>query len=284
MKYTIEGFSQEYALTLKKTVPTKDNKEKVIKIDFTDLVILRWFVDFYPNMRKMTVDGKEYAWLSHKKMLMDLPLLDISKRACIERMQKLVEFEILDYQFVKDGGTFSLYTFGKNYINMISSERSTDSGVCGQPDTVGTQSNEQGECTQTDTGGSRSNVHGVCGQPDNKDNSIIDTSIIEDKSNNILTPEKEFEILWKMYPRKIGKDKALSYYIKARKNKKCPTTFEQVEQGIKNYCAEIKAKKIETQYIKHGSTWFNNKCWNDEYETSEAEQPQEPKRYGGTYL
>ncbi len=281
MKYTIEGFSQEYALTLKKSVPTKDGKEKVIKIDFTDFVILRWFVDFYPNMRKMTVNGKEYAWLSHKKMLMDLPLLDISKRACIERMQKLVEFEILDYQFIKDGGTFSLYTFGKNYINMVSNERSIDR-VCGQPDKVGTQLNEQGECTQTDTGGVRSNTYGVCGQPDNKDNSITDTSIKEDNKNNI-SPEEEFEILWKMYPRKIGKDKALSYYIKARTKKKNPATFEQVKQGIENYCAEIKAKKIETQFIKHGSTWFNNSGWNDEYEVKK-ESEETPKRYGGTYL
>ena len=84
MKWVIEGFSQEYAMTLKKVVPTKGSKDKLIKIDCTDLVILRWFVDFYPNMRKMTVDGKEYAWLAHNKMLADLPLLDISKRLRID--------------------------------------------------------------------------------------------------------------------------------------------------------------------------------------------------------
>ena len=166
---------------------------------------------------------------------------------------------------------------------MVSNERSTDR-VCGQPDTVGTQSNEQGECPQTDTGGVQSNAHGVCGQPDNKDNSIIDTSIIEDNSNNILSPEKEFELLWKMYPRKIGKDKALQYYIKARNDKKNPVTFEQAKQGIENYCKEIEYKKTAIQYIKHGSTWFNNKGWNDEYEIPAQSQNQEPKRYGGTYL
>lgn len=101
-------------------------------------------------------------------------------------------------------------------------------------------------------------------------------------TNNNLSPEEEFELLWKMYPRKIGKDKALQYYIKARTNKKCPATFEQVKQGILNYCAEIKAKKTETQYIKHGSTWFNNKGWNDEYEITVEQQ--KPKRWGGQYL
>lgn len=73
----------------------------------------------------------------------------------------------------------------------------------------------------------------------------------------------EFEILWKMYPRKIGKPKALKAYQKARNN---GTTLEEVKQGIENYCKHIKAKQTETEYIKHGSTWFNNECWADEYD------------------
>lgn len=181
MRYTIEGFSQEQALKYKKQVTT-NGKERTIKIDCADLVILRWFVDFFPNMRKMSVDGKEYAWLSHKKLQEDLPILDISKRSCIERMQKLVEFEILDYRCLKEGGTFSLYCFGKNYESMISSN----------PD--GMQSNADG-MQSTDIGGMQSNVYGgmqstdigVCSQPATKDISIKNTSIrhssIEDINN-----------------------------------------------------------------------------------------------------
>lgn len=166
MKYTIEGFSQEYATTLRKNI-ISGKKEKLIKIDCTDLVILRWFVDFFPNMKKMTVDGKEYAWLSHKKLAEDLPLLDISKRACIERMQKLVEFGILDYKLLKDGGTFSLYAFGENYINLL---RSNGQGV---------RSNDIGGVRSNDIGGIRSNDIGYAGQTHNKDNSFIDPSTID---------------------------------------------------------------------------------------------------------
>lgn len=92
-----------------------------------------------------------------------------------------------------------------------------------------------------------------------------------DINNNISV---EFETLWKMYPRKIGKLKALKAYTKARKN---GVTFEQVEQGIANYCNQIAAKKTETEYIKHGSTWFANECWNDEYDCTIKAQPQQPK-------
>ncbi len=83
----------------------------------------------------------------------------------------------------------------------------------------------------------------------------------KNQSNNIYT---EFETLWKSYPRKLGKPKALKAYEKARKN---GVTYEQVERGLNNYLAQIKAQKTETEFIKHGSTWFNGECWNDEYET-----------------
>jgi hypothetical protein len=76
---------------------------------------------------------------------------------------------------------------------------------------------------------------------------------------------KEFDILWKLYPRKIGKPKALKSYEKARKN---GTTFEQVKQGIELYCQQIDRQKTSVEYIKHGATWFNNECWNDEYSVS----------------
>lgn len=110
--------------------------------------------------------------------------------------------------------------------------------------------------------------------PNNKgDNKSSDNKEI----NNILS---EFESLWKIYPRKIGKPKALKAYQKARKN---GVTFEDVQMGINNYLEEIKAKKTETEYIKHGSTWFNGECWNDEY-TAPPEQKEEQKRYGGIYI
>lgn len=169
MKYTIEGFSQEYAMKLKKHIE-KRNKIVEIKIDCTDLVILRWFVDFYPKMKKYIIDNKEYAWLTHNKLLEDLPLIDISRGAFIERMQKLVEFGILEYRFVKKGGTYSLYAFGENYNNLIESKE-------------GEGSNNDGVQGQTDTGVGVQSSTGVYGQTDTKDNTINNISI----NNNIYT-------------------------------------------------------------------------------------------------
>ncbi len=73
----------------------------------------------------------------------------------------------------------------------------------------------------------------------------------------------EFETIWSLYPRKIGKAKALGYYLKARSE---GVEYETIKQGVENYAKDCKIKKIDTEYIKHGSTWFNSKGWNDEYD------------------
>lgn len=75
--------------------------------------------------------------------------------------------------------------------------------------------------------------------------------------------ENEFESLWKSYPRKQGKGKALESYIKARK--KSSVSYERVQKGIDNYKRYIEVHQVGEEFIKHGSTWFKNECWEEEY-------------------
>ena len=84
--------------------------------------------------------------------------------------------------------------------------------------------------------------------------------------------DTEFESLWKRYPRKKSRERAYNSYAKARQN---GTTYDEVINGLENYLKEIEVKKTETQYIKHGSTWFSQHCWQDEYVTMVEEKPNE---------
>lgn len=86
-------------------------------------------------------------------------------------------------------------------------------------------------------------------------------------SNDII--ESDFEELWKLYPNKQGKSEAFKKYQKLVKEKK--TTKQQVADGIQRYCEYIKLNKTDKKYIKHGSTFFNQECWNDVYDTPKAE-------------
>lgn len=78
--------------------------------------------------------------------------------------------------------------------------------------------------------------------------------------------KNEFGRLWKEYPRKQGKENAFRAYEKARsKNEYGELNEYTVLEGIKRYKAYIARNKIEPQYIKQGSTWFNQHCWEDDY-------------------
>ena len=79
------------------------------------------------------------------------------------------------------------------------------------------------------------------------------------KNNN--TFKSEFDELWKLYPRKQGKDKARSSYVKARKD---GATFEDVRKGLESYREFV--KDTDPQYICMGSTWFNQHRWEDDYD------------------
>lgn len=113
----------------------------------------------------------------------------------------------------------------------------------------------------------------------------IDNNIADNIADNIntLAPEsdapkkpsmkdleKDFEEVWEAYPKKQGKEAAKKAYIKARK---AGTPKGDIIAGLLSYIAFITAYRTEQRYIKHGSTWFNQKCWEDDYTIASSEKP-----------
>ena len=115
----------------------------------------------------------------------------------------------------------------------------------------------------------------------NKDTNILNTNILNTKEYNNKNIKKtdfelEFDKLWSIYPNKKGKSKAFQHYKKARKT----YSYEQIETGLQAYIFYIKEKKIDMQYVKNGSTWFNQECWNDDYTvTKKSELSREEQGY-----
>ena len=95
----------------------------------------------------------------------------------------------------------------------------------------------------------------------------LNTNKLNTKELNKENYISEFLELWTLYPNKKGKEKALSAYIKARES---GTEKETVEKGIKDYAKECELKGREKDYIKYGSTWFNQHGWEDEYDLTPA--------------
>ncbi|MDO5011777.1 MAG: hypothetical protein Q4E31_13200 [Intestinibacter bartlettii] len=106
MKYTFLGFSQKAACEL--------------GLDVTDLVILRWFVDFKDSgkMHSVSIDNEEYYWIFYKNLLEDMCILSLCRETLYRRLKKMCDKNILKKKKVAYGGNYTYYALGENYIKL----------------------------------------------------------------------------------------------------------------------------------------------------------------------
>ena len=111
------------------------------------------------------------------------------------------------------------------------------------------------------------------GNIDNINNNIVQSAPadvddgVKKPTPKILTDE--FAEVWKLYPRKEGKVNALKAYIKARQE---GVDKDTIIAGVNAYVAHIRREHIEPSYIKMGSTWFHQRCWEDTYGITQSPQ------------
>jgi hypothetical protein len=98
----------------------------------------------------------------------------------------------------------------------------------------------------------------------------INNKKINNKSIKNKLYNDEFEKLWEKYPRKQGKKQAQAAFEKAIRE---GVKLKDIKQGIERYLRYIEQNKIDSRYIKQGSTYFRNECWNDEIKIREQSSP-----------
>ena len=123
MKDSILGFNQPKVLSLVKEL--KDEKtEKIttISIDVEDLLILSIIADLSnrKSIRKVILEDGQYSWISYNLILEDLPILRIDKKQLRRRLDKLVEFDLIDLKVerVNGSGTFVYIKIGQMYEDL----------------------------------------------------------------------------------------------------------------------------------------------------------------------
>ena len=71
-----------------------------------------------------------------------------------------------------------------------------------------------------------------------------------------------FDKLWEIYPRRVGKKSAKSAFNRLPKK-----TQEKCIEGVKQYIKQISIYGTKKEHIKHPSTFINGEHWEDEFET-----------------
>lgn len=230
MKYTIHGFSQQRALEFRKEIEKK-GKKTTLKLNCDDLMLLRWFVDFFPKMTKKNIDGKEYAWVNYATVIADLPLLDIGIKSIYNKFTKMTEFGLLEHKHVKDGGSYSFYGFGANYGVLI--------------DTEGRYQISEGS-EENFRGGKKKTSEGVGRKVPNKDSSINNSSIKNNIKENIKENSHEKDIK-KRAPLKSKEAPKASENDSTRSKEK---QGNKVEQIINEFTDNENLKTAILEYIK----------------------------------
>lgn len=107
MRYSILGFDQEKVLQVQKDKIDNKGKITTLKLDMTDLMLLDYihYASGSPRMSKKLKNNLVYVWLYHKKILEDLPILDIKENMLKKRLSKLVYLEMVDTITVADEHT-----------------------------------------------------------------------------------------------------------------------------------------------------------------------------------
>lgn len=90
MRYSVLGFNQAKVMELSNTMNTK--------IDIEDLMLLTYIQTAAGSttMLKHLEDNKVFVWLSHSKILEDLPILNIKEDMLKKRLAKLVELGLVE--------------------------------------------------------------------------------------------------------------------------------------------------------------------------------------------
>lgn len=109
MKYTIEGLSQEKLVEM--------------KLDNTDALIIRWFLDFKATdkMVKIINNNVEYFWVKYESVRNEFPLLNIKNNESIaRRFNKYRNVGIMVRHIEKNpNGTFSCWNTTDKILELI---------------------------------------------------------------------------------------------------------------------------------------------------------------------
>lgn len=188
------------------------------QLDVKDLAILRFFQDFMKSgkMNYEEVDGVKYYWISYKNISEEMPFLGLGKRTIMMRMLNLRDLGLLSHYTKKEGGTFSYYTLGDKFNDLL---------YISENRLLSNTENESKNSRREISGQAISNINLISGQAssridlNNKENSILNNS------NN-----KESTISANQNNTKINKEKRLDYvqHSNEESEKSLQVNFEEL--------------------------------------------------------
>lgn len=259
MKYTIEGFSQQFMV---------DNG-----LDCTDAVLLRYILDFYNSdqMAKISFNGVEYFWLKYDYVIEQVPIIGIkSKDGLYRRMKKYVDCGLLQHFTKRSGGTYSCYRFKSKALTQALGKPadSTDEKSEGYGRKVGGGTDEKSE--QKIHLSNEINLSKDTCAPSVAPEQAPEVEELSQSKQETERANERFARFWDTYPKKKGKADARKKFDKALKK----VDFAEMMNALNVQKASHDWTKDGGQYVPNPSTWLNQERWEDVVTTPPAQASQ----------
>ncbi|OOM81759.1 hypothetical protein CLPUN_09430 [Clostridium puniceum] len=251
MKFTHLGFSQARAIEM--------------DLDDKDLAILRWFVDFKDSKKitKKIFDNEVFYWVKYEAVIEEYPIFKFKKDTVYRRLKGLANKGVLKHRTLKQGGVWSYYSLGDNYIELISDENidiekekiqegiNEKKEVGNKSEVFGNESELNGLNPGTKRVGNKSELNGNKSESNGFKSRTKNPSTISIYHN--IYSANDAQDIWSIYPNKRGKSQAI---------KKIPKILdkygkEQITRCVERYATEVQGKDM--QFILNGSTFFNGR-------------------------
>lgn len=207
----------------------------------------------------------------------------LTKNRCSEIITKLIEKNYITRELIYEGkeikkrilriskdsyyGTLESKEFKEKFINDKKQYNNLSNGYSENNDRV------VGDVTK----GYSEKKDRVVGKYE-RENTINNTNINKNYNKKISADSnycETFEIIWKNYPNKKGKAIAYKKYLMAVKKYGKDEILNRSRIVIEDYNIQINRKELETKYIPHLSTFFNQERYQD-WEV--IEEQNKPKR------
>ena len=85
------------------------------------------------------------------------------------------------------------------------------------------------------------------------------------KNKDKCLTREEFDRFWSVYPRKVGKEKALAAFAKVE------VPLQVLLDALDKQVRSPQWKKDNGEFIPHPATWLNGKRWEDEVQTTASD-------------
>jgi len=228
------------------------SQQKLIENELTlnQAIFMSWLKKFSSTgrMKSIHIGGQPFFWIAKQKVLVDLPILaDTERKLSYNIIEPLFEKGFIAKEIVRDGRK------NLTYIRLTQKYEQVDPSF--------ESFNEQPFDEKPKDPPKKSKKEYIS---------------IDSKSETDV--ETEFNELWKEYPNRQGKAKALEHYKRQRKT----LTFDFIKQKMHAYIAYVNSVTWNLSF-KNGSTWFNSDIANDEYEVQDNNQGNQNNNQNNNY-